>query len=75
MTADEVAEIERKQAEGGDEGVDVSATPAKLNNLAGPSSGSKRKADQDDPTPSKKAKTQAASEEEDDEEEDAEEDG
>lgn len=72
LTADEVAEIERKQAEGGDENPDVSATPAKAanNNAApAPSSGNKRKAERDDDqTPSKKVKHAASTE---DDEEDA----
>ena len=67
LTADEVAEIERKQAEGGDENPDVSATPAKANNAApAPSSGNKRKAERDaDETPSKKVKHAASTDEED----------
>lgn len=77
LTADEVAEIERKHAEGGGEEAETTVTPApaKQNNSTGPSSGSKRKAEDDDPTPSKKLKTQAASEEEEEEEDDADEDG
>ena len=77
LTADEVAEIERKQAEGEDGGADPAATPAKGAAAAAaplPNSGSKRKAEDEEATPSKRAKT-AASEEEDEEEEDVDEDG
>lgn len=62
LTADEVAEIERKQAEGGGEGDEnVNATPAKGANgnraVVQPSSGGKRKADAlESGTPVKKAK-------------------
>lgn len=73
LTADEVAEIERKQAEGeggGDE--NVSATPAKGSNGNGngttvqPSSGTKRKAESTDTgTPVKKAKMGSSQAEDD----------
>lgn len=72
LTADEVAEIERKQAEGGDENPDVAATPAKAaNSTAAPNSGTKRKAERDDdPTPSKKVKHAASTEDEDEDADD-----
>ncbi len=64
LTADEVAEIERKQAEGGDgvndENAGVNATPVKQQQPAAngkPGSGNKRKAARDDEgTPVKKAR-------------------
>jgi nuclear transcription factor Y alpha len=81
LTADEVAEIERTKGDGGEE-ADKSAleTPAKGISSVGGGSGSKRKAEGDTATPSKKAKTDEAprssAEEEDEEaeEEDAEDD-
>jgi hypothetical protein len=83
LTADEVAEIERNKAEGGGEEGDKSTleTPAKGPTAAAGGSGSKRKAEGENATPSKKAKTDAAprssaeEEEEEVEEDDAEDDG
>lgn len=83
LTADEVAEIERNKAEGGGEEGDKSTleTPAKGPPAAAGGSGSKRKAEGENATPSKKAKTDAAprsraeEEEEEVEEDDAEDDG
>lgn len=81
LTADEVAEIERTKGEGGEEGDKGSLdTPAKgaLGSTGG--SGTKRKADSDNATPSKKAKRNApaarsSAEEEDEDDDDAEDDG
>jgi nuclear transcription factor Y alpha len=81
LTADEVAEIERTKGEGGEEGDKGPLdTPAKggLNSAGG--SGTKRKADSDNATPSKKAKPNAppprsSAEDEDDDDDDAEDDG
>ncbi|KUJ08485.1 uncharacterized protein LY89DRAFT_676896 [Mollisia scopiformis] len=81
LTADEVAEIERTKGEGGDEGNKGSLeTPAKGPSGSGGGSGTKRKADSDNATPSKKAKPNAppvrsSAEEEDDEDDDGEDDG
>ena len=80
LTADEVAEIERAKGDGGDDADKSSLeTPAKGNSSTGPGSGSKRKAEGDTATPSKKAKTDAAprssAEEADEDEDDAEDDG
>lgn len=77
LTADEVAEIERTK---GDGGAEEDATPAKPTTAAPAGSGTKRKADTDTSTPSKKAKTDAtpagdSAEEEDEEEDDADDDG
>ncbi|KAH8591955.1 CCAAT-binding transcription factor (CBF-B/NF-YA) subunit B-domain-containing protein [Bisporella sp. PMI_857] len=76
LTADEVAEIERTKAEGGDENAPTE-TPAKGTSTAVGGSGTKRKAADDTNTPSKKAKTAARSsaEDEDEEEEEDEDDG
>lgn len=81
LTADEVAEIERTKGDGGDDGdKGPLETPAKgaMGNAGG--SGTKRKADSGNATPSKKAKTNApparsSAEDEDDEDDDAEDDG
>jgi hypothetical protein len=83
LTADEVADIERKEAEkaaGGGDGEDVkpdvSATPAKSAATNGPSSGTKRKAETEDTLPVKKAKTTTqGSSDEDQEDEEGEDDG
>lgn len=90
LTADEVAEIERKQAEGEEGGAEpATATPAKQGSTstqgsagapgvpaAAPMSGGKRKAeDEEEATPSKRVKARAASEDDDEEEEDVDEDG
>ncbi|KAF4637508.1 hypothetical protein G7Y89_g553 [Cudoniella acicularis] len=82
LTADEVAEIERTKGDGGDDGEKGSLdTPAKGISNSGGGSGTKRKADSDNATPSKKAKLSAAppvggrSSAEDDDEEDDEDDG
>jgi nuclear transcription factor Y alpha len=76
LTADEVAEIERTKGDGDDD--KPQETPAK-GISGGPGSGTKRKADTDNSTPSKKAKTNAAptrssAEEEDDDDDDADDD-
>ncbi|CZR53939.1 related to CCAAT-binding factor HAPB protein [Phialocephala subalpina] len=82
LTADEVAEIERTKGEGGDENDKGSLeTPAKGVSGSGGGSGTKRKADSDNATPSKKAKPNApparrsSAEDEDDDDDDAEDDG
>ena len=68
LTADEVAEIERTKGDGGEEG-DKGETPAKAGGSA-----TKRKADADTSTPSKKTKTappaRSSAEDDDDEEDD-----
>ena len=67
MTADEVAEIERNKAAGGDDSKDAGVDlPAKA--------GTKRKSEGNSQAPNKKAKTDTESPEEDDDE-DAEDDG
>jgi len=76
LTADEVAEIERTKGDGEGEGDKGSLeTPAKGVSGSGGGSGTKRKADAENATPSKKAKTAApparsSAEDEDDEEDD-----
>ncbi len=79
LTADEVAEIERTKGDGGDDGDKSSLeTPAKGAQNSSGGSGTKRKADSDNATPSKKAKlnaTRDSAEDEDEDEEDADEDG
>ncbi|KAH8674671.1 CCAAT-binding transcription factor (CBF-B/NF-YA) subunit B-domain-containing protein [Tricladium varicosporioides] len=82
LTADEVAEIERAKGEGGDENKDALDTPAKGISNSGSGSGTKRKAETDNATPSKRKKTTAppvggrsSAEDEDEEDEDAEDDG
>jgi nuclear transcription factor Y alpha len=87
LTADEVAEIERTKAEGGEEGGDANATPAKALPNSNAGSGTKRKAEAEINTPSKKAKTETLAvdesttvnadeeEEEEEEEDDADDDG
>lgn len=84
LTADEVAEIERNKSEGGgDENEKGSLeTPAKSTSSGAGGSGTKRKAEGDNTTPSKKAKTDAppvggrsSAEDEDDDEDDADDDG
>lgn len=82
LTADEVAEIERTKGDGGDDGEKGSLeTPAKSTSGNTGGSGTKRKADSDNPTPSKKAKPNApppqrsSAEDEDDDEEDDDADG
>lgn len=80
LTADEVAEIERTKGDGGDEGDKSLETPAKGMSSGAAGSGTKRKADTDNSTPSKKAKTNAvtagrsSAEDEDEDEDDAEDD-
>ena len=59
LTADEVAEIERTKGDGGDENDKSLETPAKGLSGGGVGSGTKRKAESDNPTPSKKAKPNA----------------
>ncbi|KAG9230567.1 CCAAT-binding transcription factor (CBF-B/NF-YA) subunit B-domain-containing protein [Amylocarpus encephaloides] len=71
LTADEVAEIEKTKGDGGDE-VEKLETPAKVISNSGGGSGTKRKAADDNSTPSKKAKlnappTRIGAEDEDDE--------
>jgi nuclear transcription factor Y alpha len=82
LTADEVAEIERTKGDGeeGDKG--SLETPVANVSKSGGGSGTKRKAENDTSTPSKKAKLNAApvggrssAEDEDDDEEDADDDG
>lgn len=78
LTADEVAEIERKErGEGGDEPADSNATPA-TKPAANAGSGTKRKAEPETATPSKKAKiggeSNGSAEDEEEEEEDEDED-
>ncbi|APA05887.1 hypothetical protein SS1G_01725 [Sclerotinia sclerotiorum 1980 UF-70] len=79
LTADEVAEIERTKGDGGEENDKSLETPAKGISSVGAGSGTKRKADSDNHTPSKKAKLVAAArgsaEEDDEDEDDAEDDG
>lgn len=82
MTADEVAEIERTKGDGGEEGDKSLDTPAKGISGTGGGSGTKRKADSDNATPSKKAKInnlpvggRSSAEDEDDEDDDADDDG
>lgn len=82
LTADEVAEIERTKGEGGDEGDKSLETPAKGGPGINNGSGTKRKADTDTQTPSKKVKTNAppvggrsSAEDEDEEDDDADDDG
>jgi nuclear transcription factor Y, alpha len=85
LTADEVAEIERTKGEGGEEGGESNATPAKMMSNAGTGSGTKRKAEADTSTPSKKAKTSEmlavgesrslSADEEDEDEDDGDDDG
>lgn len=84
LTADEVAEIERSKGEGGEEGGDSNATPAKMMSNTGAGSGTKRKAEGDTSTPSKKAKTETlavgesrslSAEEEEEDEDDGDDDG
>ncbi|ESZ96205.1 hypothetical protein SBOR_3412 [Sclerotinia borealis F-4128] len=78
LTADEVAEIERTKGDGGDENDKPLVTPVKGISSVGTGSGTKRKADSDNHTPSKKAKLVAAvrsSAEDDEDEDDAEDDG
>ena len=76
LTADEVAEIERTKGDGGDDGDKPLETPAK--GITGGAIGSvtKRKADADNSTPSKKAKSniRSSAEEEDEDEDDADDD-
>jgi nuclear transcription factor Y alpha len=80
LTADEVAEIERNAKGEGEGGDESNETPAKMLSSTGPGSGTKRKAENDTATPSKKAKTNNAAgesrspEEEDDDEDDADDD-
>lgn len=82
LTADEVAEIERTRGDGGEEGDKSLETPAKGASGTGGGSGTKRKADSDSATPSKKAKTnnlpvggRSSAEDDEDDDEDAEDDG
>jgi nuclear transcription factor Y alpha len=82
LTADEVAEIERTKGDGGEEGDKSLDTPAKGISGTGGGSGTKRKADSDNATPSKKAKInnlpvggRSSAEDEDDEDDDADDDG
>jgi hypothetical protein len=80
LTADEVAEIERTKGDGGDENDKGSLdTPAKGIPNSGGGSGTKRKADGENATPSKKVKPNAparsSAEDEDEDDEDAEDDG
>jgi len=79
LTADEVAEIERTKGDGGDENDKPLETPAKSVSSVSASSGTKRKADSDNHTPTKKPKLVAAArssaEEDDEDEDDAEDDG
>lgn len=82
LTADEVAEIERTKGDGGDDGdKGPQETPAKGVSGNGGGSGTKRKADSDNSTPSKKAKLNApppqrsSAEEDDDDDDDADDDG
>ncbi|KFY41681.1 hypothetical protein V495_04830, partial [Pseudogymnoascus sp. VKM F-4514 (FW-929)] len=91
LTADEVAEIDRKAAEAEEGGAEAATeTPAKQGSTStqgsagapgtaaatAPNSGGKRKAeDEEEATPSKRVKARAASEEDDEEEEDVDEDG
>ncbi len=79
LTADEVAEIERTKGEGGEDGDKSQETPAKGITSGTGGSGTKRKADTDNSTPSKKAKINAApaggrSSAEDEDDDDAEDD-
>ncbi|KAG0648168.1 Transcriptional activator HAP2 [Hyphodiscus hymeniophilus] len=69
LTADEVAEIERTKGDGED-GDKLSETPAKGISGGAGGSGTKRKADTDNSTPSKKVKTNARSSAEEDDVED-----
>jgi nuclear transcription factor Y alpha len=82
LTADEVAEIERTKGDGGDEGEKGALeTPLKGSAGNGGGSGTKRKADSDHATPSKKTKPNApppqrsSVDEDEDEEDDADDDG
>jgi nuclear transcription factor Y, alpha len=84
LTADEVAEIERTKGEGGEEGGDPNATPAKMMSNTNTGSGTKRKAEGDTTTPSKKAKTETlavgesrslSAEDEDEDEDEGDDDG
>jgi nuclear transcription factor Y alpha len=82
LTADEVAEIERTKGDGGEEGDKSSLeTPAK-GTSGGGGSATKRKAESDNATPSKKSKPNAppvggrsSAEDEDEDEDDADDDG
>jgi nuclear transcription factor Y alpha len=81
LTADEVAEIERTKGDGGDDGDKLDTPATKGAPGSGGGSGTKRKADTDINTPSKKVKTNAApparssAEEDDEDEDDADDDG
>jgi len=79
LTADEVAEIERTKGDGGDENEKGSLeTPAKGASGNGGGSGTKRKADSDHVTPSKKTKPNAPPpqrSDDDEDDEDADDDG
>jgi nuclear transcription factor Y alpha len=84
LTADEVAEIERTKGDGGEDGDKVQETPAKGISAGSGGSGTKRKADADNLTPSKKVKTDAIpvggrssaeDDDDDDDEDDADDDG
>jgi nuclear transcription factor Y alpha len=83
LTADEVAEIERTKGDGGEEGDKGSLeTPAKGISSSAVGSGTKRKAEGDTSTPSKKVKPNAppvggrsSAEDEDEDEDDADDDG
>jgi nuclear transcription factor Y alpha len=80
LTADEVAEIERTKGDGGDENdKGPQETPAKGTAPGNTGSGTKRKAESDNNTPSKKAKLAAATarssaEDEEEEEDDGDDD-
>lgn len=81
LTADEVAEIERTKGEGGDENDKGPLdTPANNTSKSGGGSGTKRKAESGDATPSKKSKPNApvagrsSAEDEDEDDDDAEDD-
>ncbi len=80
LTADEVAEIEKNKGAEGDDG--EGSTPVHPTSAGGANSASKRKAEDDTDTPSKKAKTDAltvgesnSAEEEEEEDDDGEDDG
>ena len=77
LTADEVAEIERTKGDGGEDDKPLE-TPAKGSQNSGGGSGTKRKAESDNATPSKKTKLNAArssAEDDDEDEDDADDDG
>merc|ERR1712093_571925 len=77
LTAEEVAALERTKGDGGEDDKPLE-TPAKGSQNSGGSSGTKRKAESDNATPSKKTKLNAArssAEDDDEDEDDADDDG